>query len=103
MVFEEVCRQYVLHRWPEQRGVTSVRVGRLWTGDYDVDVVANSVSGERRRTLVGECKWWKSPVGVNVLRELARIAATLPVLAGRSADLALFSLPGFTEEVKAAA
>jgi len=103
LVFEEICRQYVLHRWAEKHGATPMRVGRAWAGEYDIDVMADLVAGARRRTLVGECKWWKSPVGVNVLRDLSRKAAALALPAGRALELALFSLSGFTDELKAAA
>jgi uncharacterized protein len=103
LVFEQVCRQYVLHRWAEEHGATPVRVGHTWAADHDVDVMAELVSDKRRWTLVGECKWWKSPVGANMLRDLSRKAAALPTVANREAELALFSLSGFTDEAKAAA
>ncbi len=100
LVFEEVCRQYVLYRWAEAHGGTPLRVGRMWTGDYDVDVVAELAAGGARQTLLGECKWWKSPVGVNVLRDLRARAADLPPDLHQNPRFALFSLSGFTDELR---
>jgi AAA+ ATPase superfamily predicted ATPase len=102
-IFEEVCRQYVLHRWGDAHGEAPVRVGRTWAADHDVDVAADLRSGSRRRLLVGECKWWRKPVGGNVLGELRRKAGQLAVPAGGELQLALFSLSGFTPELRAAA
>lgn len=103
VVFEEVCRQYVLHRWAEVQGGTPVRVGRLWAGDHDLDVVAELADGRSRSLLVGECKWWRSPVGLNVLRDLRERAAGLGEQLHRDTRLAIFSLSGFTGELQSAA
>jgi AAA+ ATPase superfamily predicted ATPase len=100
IVFEEVCRQYVLHRWADTHGAAPRRVGRLWAGDYDVDVLAELVSGKERQVLVGECKWWKAPVGRNVLEELQARAQSLPALGQGNIRLAVFSLSGFTDELR---
>ncbi len=102
-VFEEICRQYVLHRWAETHGETPVRVGRVWASDQDLDVVADLRSGKEQRLLVGECKWWRKPVGANVLRRLQRAADHLPLTRGKSLRFALFSLSGFTNELKSLA
>jgi len=101
--FEEVCRQYVLHRWRERTGNALVRIGRMWSADYDTDVVAELATASGRRTLVAECKWWKSPVGVNVLDDLHEKAALLPADLGERREFALFSLSGFTEALQTAA
>ena len=103
IVFEEVCRQYVLRRWAAVHGATPVRVGRVWAGDYDLDVVAELADGRSRSLLVGECKWWKAPVGVNVLRELRDRATRLGSELKRQTRLAIFSLSGFTDELRAVA
>ena len=103
LVFEEVCRQYVLHRWATVHGATPVRVGRVWAADYDLDVVAELADGRSRALLAGECKWWKSPVGVNVLRELRARAGRVGDQLGRDTRLAVFSLSGFTDELRAVA
>jgi hypothetical protein len=52
---------------------------------------------------VGECKWWKAPVGVNVLRDLRPRAKLVGEQLSRETRLAIFSLSGFTDELRAAA
>lgn len=103
MVFEETCRQYVLHHWARLHESTPRRVGRLWTGDYDVDVMAELATGKERQILVGECKWWKSPAGRNLLEELKTREQSLPAQWQGRTQLAIFSLSGFTEELRSIA
>jgi len=103
LVFEEVCRLYVLHRWADTYGPAPRRVGRFWTGDYDVDVMAELAAGKERQVLVGECKWWKAPVGRNVLEELKARALSLPAEWQDRLRLVIFSLSGFTDELQSAA
>ena len=64
---------------------------------------AELADGSSRSVLVGECKWWKSPVGVNVLRGLRERAARLGDELQRQTRLAVFSLSGFTEELRSVA
>lgn len=101
--FEEVCRQYVLHRWAVTHGATPIRVGRVWAADHDLDVVAELADGRARPLLIGECKWWRSQVGANVLRELRDRAARLGDELKRPTRLAIFSLSGFTDELRSVA
>jgi hypothetical protein len=103
LVFEEVCRQYVLHRWAENHGAPPRRVGRLWAAEYDLDVMAEVVTGRERQVLVGECKWWKAPVGRNVLDDLKARVASLPAEWRARVRFAIFALSGFTDELRAAA
>jgi len=102
-VFEQVCREYVLHRWGRLHHAAPRRVGRARTGDYDLDVLAELASGRTVRILVGECKWWRSPVGINVLHDLRRRAEALPAEFRRNQRLALFSASGFTDELTSTA
>lgn len=70
-IFEDVCRDFVKYRWHSVYGEHVVRVGEYWGVRFDVDIVAQLDDG---RYLIGECKWWNRPVGLNVLRDLyARI------------------------------
>lgn len=103
VMFEEVCRQYVLHRWADRHGAAPRRVGRLWTGEYDMDVMAELAAGKERPILIGECKWWKAMVGRNVLDELKAHAQLLPIEWQRNLRFAIFSLAGFTDELRSTA
>lgn len=103
--FEEIARQHVreLARQGRLPFIPS-RIGRWWDGIAEIDVVALSV--EDGQLLVGEAKWWTSPVGLNVLEQLQRRAQEL---IARSAAIwkkppalhyALFSRSGFTAELR---
>jgi AAA+ ATPase superfamily predicted ATPase len=95
-VFEDVCRTFVLHRGDRLMGSPPLKVGRLWGADMDIDVLAKMRGGE---ILVGECKWSRSPVGLDVLAKLEERAGMLPGALVRGQRLALFSASGFTPEV----
>lgn len=106
--FEEISRQHV-RELARRGGLPFVpsRIGRWWNRSSENDVVALSV--EEGQLLVGEAKWWSSPVGLNVLEELQRKAREL---VAHSAGLwkrpptlhyALFSRSGFTPQLRAQA
>ena len=80
-------------------GFVPERVGRWWSGSDEIDVVGLSAS--EGRAVWGECKFWKDPVGVNVLRALEEKAARVPWERDRRTDaFALFSASGFTDELR---
>ncbi|HEY8486398.1 MAG TPA: ATP-binding protein [Limnochordales bacterium] len=102
--FEEVARQHIR----EQAAAGTLpfvptRIGRWWNRDAEVDVVA--LNPEEGHLLVGEAKWWSSPVGLNVLRELELAARRLVEHSGGlwkrppRVHYALFSRSGFTGEL----
>lgn len=96
--FEEICRQYVHLYGRECLPSAARQVGRIWAGDYDIDVVATLLNGQR---VFGECKWSQRPVGLNVLarlRETSRRNAYFR--AGTLTHNLLFSRRGFTRELK---
>lgn len=97
MVFEDVCRQYVLHRWTESQAGVPRRVGRWWTGETEIDVLAELRQEGETVTLAGECKWWTAPVGENVLDDLQQKTQALPMSWQRKIQYALFAVNGFTE------
>ena len=99
--FEEAARQYVARVVRSgQLPFLIERVGSYWDGNEEIDVVAaDDVQGA---LLVGECKWWAAPVGLNVLAELKRKAALLPRRASH-VKLMLFAKSGFTPELEAVA
>lgn len=98
LVFEELCRSFVQSRVQSLvPGEYALRVGRQWDRDGELDLLATLTDGS---TLVGECKAWRGPVGLNVLERLRDRQKTLGGTERKR--LALFSTAGFSPEVEAA-
>ncbi|MFQ6016282.1 MAG: ATP-binding protein [Anaerolineae bacterium] len=100
-VFEDVCREQVW-RLSEtgQLPFTVRRVGGWWSRTAEVDLCA--VGDED--ILLGECKWWAGPVGLNVLDGLRARAGEVARATGHlRPHLSLFARNGFTPEVEAVA
>ncbi len=98
-VYESVCREKVWEasaegRWP----FVPARVGRWWNGkNVEIDLVAFDEPGAN--IALCECKFWKAPVGANVLRDLEQKAPAISWEAKRT-WFVLFSVEGFTEELE---
>ena len=97
MQFEEVCREFCLWKGDKIFKSPVKRIGREWSGNFDVDIVAEFIDGGY---LLGECKWWKGPVGENVLNDLLKNIEYLPTKYRKSLVLAIFSCSGFTEGLR---
>ena len=96
-VYEDVCREAA---WAlSASGAIPFpleRVGRWWDDKHaEIDVFG---SGEDD-VLLGECKFWKGPVGANVLHGLEAKAEFVKT-GERAPFYALFSIAGFTPELK---
>ena len=103
-VYEDVCRDHMWQLsaddvWP----FSLQKVGRWWgVGDVEIDVLGLDDQG--RNAVFAECKFWKGSVGLNVLRSLEQKAARVPWHKGDRADwYVLFSIAGFTDELRAEA
>lgn len=103
-VYEDVCLERVWElnaegAWP----FTFARAGRWWDNyGNEVDIVALDPDGDN--IVLGECKYWKGPVGVNVLQDLEKKAALIDWRkGGRREWFVLFSVNGFTPELEALA
>lgn len=97
--FEEICRAWTALYAQERLNVPARVVGKIWSGDYDVDVAGELLDGRR---LAGECKWWKKPAGLNVRAELAQSASSNRFFAGGEPVQVVFARNGFTPELRAA-
>lgn len=102
-VYEDVCRERmwelnVAETWPFQFS----KIGRWWDAHDEIDIAAMDPDGEN--LILGECKFWKEPVGVSVLQTLENKSARVEwKKATRHVWYVLFSASGFTEELKQSA
>lgn len=99
-VYEDICRERLWELAESgMLGFVPERVGRWWSGSDEIDVVGLS-EGEGC-AVWGECKFWRDPVGANVLRALEGRASRVPREGDERTDVfALFSVSGFTEELR---
>lgn len=102
-VYEDVCRERMWEMnakgvWPFYFS----KLGRYWDSKEEIDIAAIDPDG--KNLILGECKYWQEPVGVHVLRELEAKAKTVSwEKEKRKTWFVLFSVNGFTEELRAEA
>ena len=103
-VFEDICAQWLLRRGSSEVGCHARQVSRYWSrdGNLEIDQVAELDDG---RYLFGECKWSaRSKIGSNVYTKLRAKVERLPnEIWKRDAHYALYSVGGFTDELRALA
>lgn len=98
-LFEWICRDYVRLYGQEVLPAPAREVGQIWGRDIDIDVAGRILDGG---SFSGECKWWRKPMGINVLDRLREAGAKTPFFepgAGKSFDL-LFGRSGWTPELE---
>lgn len=99
-VYEDVCRERMWdlnaeERWPFHFS----KIGRWWDAHDEIDIAA--IDPDDNNLILGECKFWREPVGVNVLRSLEDKASRVEwKKQNRHVWYVLFSASGFTEELK---
>jgi uncharacterized protein len=96
-IFEWVAHQFLSHYGTEMLAAPSREVGKIWGADYDIDLAGTLLDTS---VVFGECKWWNSPVGVNILRELQKNSKETSY--GKDAKAVhhmLVSKSGFTAEL----
>lgn len=99
-VYEDICRERMWDLnaggcWPFHFS----KIGRWWNGKDEIDIAA--VDSEGNNLILGECKYWKEPVGANVFRELVAKADSVDWRKkNRHIWYVLFSAEGFSEELK---
>lgn len=97
-MFEEICRDHARQYAQERFPVPAQEIGRIWQADYDIDIAGTLLDGSM---LYGECKWWRSAVGENVLDELMERASRTEF--GRGNDrrqFVLYAREGFTAALR---
>lgn len=102
-VYEDICREAMWQfsaqdLWPFHFS----KVGRYWDKTQEIDVVALDPQGNN--IVFGECKYWKNPVGINIFKQLEEKANQVPWRQEERKNwFILFSINGFTDELKALA
>ena len=102
-VYEDVCKERMWQlnaegAWP----FNFSKLGRYWDAQTEIDIAA--LDPEGKNLILVECKYWQEPVGVDVLRSLeAKTNAVSWERNGRKVWYVLFSISGFTDELKALA
>ena len=99
-VYEDVCRERMWDLnaedcWPFHFS----KIGRWWDGKNEIDIAA--IDPEEKNLILGECKFWQEPVGINIFRELEQKSGSVDwQKQNRHVRFVLFSSAGFTEELK---
>ena len=90
-------RRYVGHYWQEKTEIAAKRVGSQWGSDLEIDIMTENLDDSN---WFGECKWWKRPVGENVLNRLIEKVERIPEHWRKRPNYMLFSASGFTDSLK---
>lgn len=98
-VYEDICLKTM---WRMNEGgawdFQFEKAGRWWDNNTEIDIVALDPSGSN--IIFGECKYWKTAVGIDVLNELRQKAFYVNWrFRERKEYYVLFSVSGFTEEL----
>lgn len=99
-VYEDVCKERMWEMnaegvWPFYFS----KLGRYWDAKEEIDIAA--IDPEGKNLILGECKYWQEPVGISVLRDLEAKTKTVAWERNeRKVWYVLFSVSGFTEELK---
>ena len=99
-VYEDICREKMWEmnaedKWP----FNFTKIGRYWDSQTEIDIAA--VDTEGNNLILGECKYWKDKVGINILNELESKALQVNwKKSERKVWYVLFSANGFTPELE---
>lgn len=98
-LFEWICRDYTRLFGREAMPAAPREVGQIWAKDFDIDVAGRLLDGV---PFSGECKWWRGPVGLNVLERLRDATGRTAYFVGGAENhiYLLFSRSGFSKELR---
>ena len=99
-VYEDVCREKMWQLNAEDAWKFHFsKLGRYWDNKMEIDIAALDPDG--KNLILGECKYWSEPVGINVLKELEKKAEfVMWEKERRKTHYVLFSISGFTPELE---
>lgn len=98
-IYEDVCLETL---WQmnanEVWNFSFEKAGRWWDGQSEIDLVALDSVG--KNIIFGECKYWKGPMGIDVLNKLKeKVSCVNWNYGNRKEYFVLFSINGFTEDL----
>ena len=96
-IFEDVCHQYIRLYWSEKLKIAPKQVGAHWGTNLEIDILTENIDESHS---FGECKWWRAPVGENVLNHLIQKTTQVADPWNRNPRYLLFSVNGFTDALK---
>lgn len=97
--YEEICRRHVAALSDSGKlPFDALDVGRIWDRRVEIDIAA--IDRRSQTALLGECRWRRSKVGVEVLEGLMSRATELRKLRGYKLHYMLFSRSGFTDALE---
>jgi uncharacterized protein len=97
-LFEWICRDHARFYLQKTTSTAARIVGQIWASDFDIDVAGTLLDGSM---IYGECKWWRDPVGENVLDHLVECAGKTAYGKGvPKRHYLLYSKSGFTPDLK---
>ena len=102
-VFEQICQEKLWNLSANGKlpGILE-RIGRWWDNTHEIDVVGLSESDNL--LVAGECKFWNGPVGANILSQLEHKTTFIDWHKDSRKNIyIIFSINGFTDELKAVA
>lgn len=98
-LFEWICRDYMRLFAGEALSSPAREAGQIWGKEYEIDVAGRLLDST---AFAGECKWWKRPVGVNVLARLRDSVASSSYFNQAPGEplFLLFSRSGFSDDLR---
>lgn len=97
-VYEDICRDLLAMLCRERKiNFTPSKIGAYWSSNIEIDVVA--IDEERKRVLLGECKYYVQPVDADVLFELRGKAEKITEISAYEKVYSIFSKSGFTNRL----
>lgn len=102
-VYEQICREKLWQMSAEGKfSCLLEKIGRWWDNTHEIDVVG--LSETDKLLVLGECKYWHGPVGINILEQLEQKAAFVDWHKNdRTTIYVLFSINGFSTDLLALA
>lgn len=98
-VYEDICRDLLAMLCREGKiDFIPSKIGSYWSSNIEIDVMA--LDEERKKVLLGECKYIIQPVDADVLFELKEKAERVAEIFQYQKMYAIFSKSGFTNRIK---